>query len=386
MARRRKKTDAAGSALIPLSPLGNVSSPLSIYMRNELINSNFVYNQLGMDILCYLILVHESGQTDYRVSASQLEQFFGREFKVHQVDAALKHMAAMTYFINERSKRRLRLGFIHLLEMAIYEDGMFHIRISPAMEPLFCHADRDYTRIIMRETMELTGMYAKRLYMLLREWRNLGSRNIALSELSPLLMPEDVETDHRELVANVRRAVAEINRGTTMHIEAVWQKTGRSYTGVRFDIVQEQIAGEAEQEKARLDLVRYLVMHGLTERQALEAWTRGLTFDQADDLFRLMQQTAVRQSAAGHVVMNLHNYFVGTLRNRGFLRGGREIADVVADAHVAGTPAPESVPSRASVVYLISSSVVAGMSREDVRRAYGSMIDIYSIQDNEIGF
>lgn len=123
-----------------------------------------------------------------------------------------------------------------------YGKGTISLRVDPNMRPLLTGLTGNYTTFGKEMAMRLTGKYAKRLYEMFSQWKDIGTFKIGILDLKHRLNLYDPESGKEEYnISNFFRfvidpSVNEINQRSDLLVRFKQHKTGRKITDLTFTI------------------------------------------------------------------------------------------------------------------------------------------------------
>ncbi|GAB4044395.1 replication initiation protein [Spirosoma jeollabukense] len=123
-----------------------------------------------------------------------------------------------------------------------YGRGTISLRVDPNMRPLLTGLTGNFTTFGKEMAMRMTGKYAKRLYEMFSQWKDIGTFKIAILDLKHRLNLFDPESGKEEYnISNFFRfvidpAVNEINQRSDLLVRFRQHKTGRKITDLTFTI------------------------------------------------------------------------------------------------------------------------------------------------------
>ena len=131
-----------------------------------------------------------------------------------------------------------------------YGRGTISLRVDPNMRSLLTGLTGNFTTFGNEVAMRLTGKYAKRLYEMFSQWKDIGTFKIAILDLKHRLNLFDPESGKEEYnISNFFRfvidpAVNEINQRSDLLVRFRQHKTGRKITDLTFDIKRVRLEQE----------------------------------------------------------------------------------------------------------------------------------------------
>mgnify|MGYP001013529264 len=104
---------------------------------------------------------------------------------------------------------------------------------SEAVTPLLSDLKSEFTKYLASDLKGLSSAYAIRIYELIKQYENIGKREIAISDLRFMLCLQD----KYPLFGNLQQriidpAIREINKNTPMQVTYELRKTGRKFTHI----------------------------------------------------------------------------------------------------------------------------------------------------------
>lgn len=211
------------------------------YLSNEAVNASYDYSAAEIDLLIKII---------YRVKkASAPGDHYFMKFSYSEI---LPNATGSDY-------QELRKAFLGLMKKPIeiyYKEtrsyfisnflnyalispasGMINISITPRMADLFLDIGANFTGIEIESLLKLKGKYAKRLYILLMQFKNTGVRFCSIDQVRKLFKLEE----KYEKISDIKKrvldpAVAEITQATEIVAGYESNKAGRNIAEICFTI------------------------------------------------------------------------------------------------------------------------------------------------------
>lgn len=199
-----------------------------------------------------------SSKTIYEVNANDLVRLFGVHEKTAYRD--LKEAAKKLYersIVLRTRERTVKIRWLQMLETSnpYDEDLLMHwqgvlVMFSDAVTPLLSDLKSEFTRYLASDLKNIRSNYAIRFYELIKQYENIGSREIRISDLRFMLCLED----KYPLFGNLQQrvidpAIKEINENTPMSVQYKLRKTGRKYTHIQLKFKQKQVKEPLEHKE-----------------------------------------------------------------------------------------------------------------------------------------
>ena len=179
----------------------------------------------------------------YQINAKDFVRLFGVHEKTAYRD--LKEAAAKLYDRSITIKTKETTTKIRWLQMLQVKNPYFHdtlrgedwnsvlLVFSEAVTPLLSDLKSEFTKYLASDLKGLSSAYAIRIYELIKQYENIGKREIAISDLRFMLCLQD----KYPLFGNLQQriidpAIREINKNTPMQVTYELRKTGRKFTHI----------------------------------------------------------------------------------------------------------------------------------------------------------
>jgi len=163
------------------------------------------------------------------------------EKNYYQIKTALRRLMQRIIeieTIEEDGKRRFKL--YQWFSKAEYKEGdsFIEVQFHPDLKPYLLELKQRFTKIPLKQVLQLRSKYAIRLYELLKRYEDTGFRADYLPELREKLGVEKGEYsrffDFERFV--LKPAIKEINEKTDIKVNYKKRKTGRRITHIEFEI------------------------------------------------------------------------------------------------------------------------------------------------------
>ncbi|MDQ7055261.1 MAG: replication initiation protein [Persephonella sp.] len=163
------------------------------------------------------------------------------EKNYHQIKTALRRLMQRIIeieTIEEDGKRRFKL--YQWFSKAEYKEGdsFIEVQFHPDLKPYLLELKQRFTKIPLKQVLQLRSKYAIRLYELLKRYEDTGFRTDYIPELREKLGVKEGEYerffDFERRV--LKPAIKEINEKTDLEVSYEKKKTGRKITHIEFEI------------------------------------------------------------------------------------------------------------------------------------------------------
>lgn len=344
-----------------------------IYAQNELVNLKFAYGKCQLDILYYLLYVFRDGESVYSFKLSDISSVLGHSWQKSDVDR-MGDALATAYFKYRQGDDDVE--WYSLFRSLKYHKGVITVAINEDVLPFFQKTKSSYTKMELCSGLRLESKYAKRLYMLLCEYKYAGQHEFAIDDLKSTLQANSDSYGRFSCFKDmISLCMRQINELTDISVSvSEWRKTSRRITSVVFSIeggssVDDQ-SFDVPVEKA--SCINNFMAYGFDMEQAELLYANGLRLD----YFRKVVGKVLEQLRRRKIV-NANAYLAQCLTNEGYLRPReqRQVKTVIAEqmnrAHG---------ENRQATIETIRVAVAAGAPVS----AFGVMMRKYAISESDL--
>lgn len=257
------------------------SKAIEIIQHNALTSARYEMTACEMDIVFFLLSKlskNDKAGTVYELRVKELEQLTGREWNYGRLFESTEQLRSRGYVIageklDERSgsttPTKLQVGLLASAEYIIGH-GIIELEISEKIRPYLIDLKSNFTSYRLQAALSLTSKYAKRIYQLASQWKDIGeTKTYTLDEFKYMLHLKDPKGKEPEQYAKVSSlqakvldvAMNQINEHTDLRISYKLKKKGRSFNSVCFYIDKQTpqqlpIPFELGAEDARMQVAR----------------------------------------------------------------------------------------------------------------------------------
>ena len=188
------------------------------------------------------------------------------------IKRACKALFERQFTYAERRGRGVRVATSRWVSEIAYNDDIASIDITfaPAVVPLLCELERNFTSYALEQVAELSSKYAVRLYEIIIAWRAASKMPIiAVDELRGRLGVADNEyirmSDFKKRVLDY--AIAEINEHTDIIASYEQHKQGRKVTGFTFAFERKVSQSSAQITAQQTKQTTNINLNNLTDQE-----------------------------------------------------------------------------------------------------------------------
>lgn len=196
-----------------------VEAKMDLQTAEELKLFSVVVSQINME---------DEDFVSYEVYVEQIEKLSGKKKNEKQIRLLAERMLKKTIFINEATGW---VGYA-IFNKIRYVRGQRKLEVSfhPDLKPYLLNIKNNFTKAKLQHIVHLSSGYAIRLFLLVKQYQQIGKREIQLAHLHELLQtPSSYRRNFADFYKRViMPSVEEINGKTDMHIQEVsTKKTGK---------------------------------------------------------------------------------------------------------------------------------------------------------------
>jgi len=226
-----------------------MSTDLEIRQHNALTNARYDYTELQLDVLFFLIsrLRKEQKSLVYELSIKELSILTGKQYHYPYLRKATADMGSRMFEVETERGYQQMWMFQHVLYVT--GQGIIEIKLSEAVLPYLFGLKDNFTSYGLAAALRLGSKYAKRIYQLCSQWKDLGeTKKYDIQDFKKRLGLLDDKGNEKmkqlgELRSNVLDpAVKQINEHTELNISYTLEKKGRAFKNIVFTVQPQALA------------------------------------------------------------------------------------------------------------------------------------------------
>ena len=225
-----------------------MSKELEIRQANALTNARYDYTELQQDLMFFMISKLKPDNRDaYSLSIMELSKLTGKKYNAAYLHKATADMGSrMLEVLTEKSYEQ-----IWMFQRVKYHlgQGIIEFDLTKHILPYLFDLKDNFTSFALAAALRLTSKYAKRIYPLCSQWKDLGeTKKYDLQDFKRMLGLIDEKGNEKmkqliDLRTNVLDvAVRQINEHTELRISYKLEKVGRSYKNIVFTVKPQALA------------------------------------------------------------------------------------------------------------------------------------------------
>jgi plasmid replication initiation protein len=217
---------------------------IEIRQHNAITAARYDYSACQLDLLfCLLSQLKKEDSPDipYRINIGDVERMTGRQWNYQQLQEATADMGSRMFEV-ESEKTYKQLWMFQKVEY-IKGQGCLEIVLSKFIRPYLFELKDNFTSYQLHSALKLSSKYAKRIYQLASQWKDIGeTKAYTIDELKLMLklkdpqgkQPEQFEKFSQFKARVLDIAMRQINEHTDIKINYNLIKQGRSFHSIRF--------------------------------------------------------------------------------------------------------------------------------------------------------
>jgi plasmid replication initiation protein len=222
----------------------NVSADKKIMISNSITSGRFDVTACQLDILFMLLSMLEKNDDvnkEYVISATDIEELTKKKWNYQQLRKSTEDFGSRMFEIeNEKSLKQLWLWS----KVEYYHNtGSFGVVINPHARQYFFELKNNFTSLQLKSVLNCSSKYAKRLYSIACQYRNMKFNPMPLDDFKKMLGLIDKKgNDTYENATNLKKYVLDvakkqINENTDVHFDYKLTKVrSRSYNTIHLYI------------------------------------------------------------------------------------------------------------------------------------------------------
>ena len=225
-----------------------MSKELEVRQHNALTNARYDYTELQQDLLFFIISkLNPDNREGYSLSIMELSKLTGKKYNAAYLHKATADMGSRVLeVLTEKSYEQ-----IWMFQRVKYHlgQGIIEFDFTKHILPFLFDLKNNFTSFELAAALRLTSKYAKRIYPLCSQWKDLGeTKKYDLQDLKKMLgLIDDKGNERMKQLIDLRTnvldvAMKQINEHTELHVSYKLEKVGRSYKNIVFTVKSQALA------------------------------------------------------------------------------------------------------------------------------------------------
>jgi plasmid replication initiation protein len=222
-----------------------ISVNKEIRQANVLTEARFEMSATELDLLFYIlgVLNKENPTRKYQISITELQKITGKKYKYSQLRESTEKMGSRMYEYVRENGNLLQVWIFSSCEY-LSGQGVIEVELSEKIVPFLFDLKDKFTSFRLMASLNMSSKYAKRIYTMLSQWKDLGVWRVSIKELKTrlnLIDPKGKEPEQYKQIVQFKDrvlepAIAQINEHSELKVSYRLIKKGRSFVDIEFTI------------------------------------------------------------------------------------------------------------------------------------------------------
>jgi plasmid replication initiation protein len=222
---------------------------LEVRQHNALTNARYEYTQLQLDLLFFIISKLRKGETDtvYKLDIMELSSLTGKRYNGAYLQKATADMGSRMLEVEDTNEYQQLWMFQRIRYLK--GQGIIEFDLTRHVLPYLFELKNNFTSYALAAALRLTSKYAKRIYPLCSQWKDLGeTKKYDIEEFKRMLgLIDEKGNDKVERVSDLKSkvldiAVKQINEHTELHVSYKLEKKGKAFKNIIFTVKPQALA------------------------------------------------------------------------------------------------------------------------------------------------
>lgn len=222
---------------------------LEIRQHNALTNARYEYTELQLDLFFFIVskLRKDEKDTIYQLDVRELSKLTGKRYNGAYLQKATADMGSRMLEIEDDKEYRQIWMFQQI--RYIKGEGIIEFDLTKYVLPYLFQLKNNFTSYELAAALRLTSKYAKRIYQLCSQWKDVGeTRKYDLEEFKKMLgLLDEKGNEKMERISQLREkvldvSVKQINEHTELHISYNLEKRGKTFRYISFTVKSQALA------------------------------------------------------------------------------------------------------------------------------------------------
>ncbi len=226
-----------------------MNKELEIRQHNALTNARYEYTELQLDLFFFLVskLRKDQKSDTYELNIKELSALTGKKYDLAYLRKATEDMGSRMFEV-ETPERHVQLWMFRSVEY-LKGLGIIEVSLSDKIIPYLFQLQSNFTSYGLASALRLTSKYAKRIYPICSQWKDLGeTKKHDIQDFKRMLgLLDDKGLDKMPRTSDFRKsvldiAVKQINEHTELHISYELEKRGKTFKNITFKVKTQALA------------------------------------------------------------------------------------------------------------------------------------------------
>ena len=226
-----------------------MNQELEIRQHNALTNARYEYTELQLDLFFFIIskLRKDENDTIYQLDIRELSGLTGKRYNGAYLHKATADMGSRMLEVEDVKEYRQIWMFQQI--RYIKGEGIIEFDLTKYVLPYLFQLKNNFTSYELAAALRLTSKYAKRIYQICSQWKDLGeTKKYDLQDFKKMLgLLDEKGNEKMERVSQLREkvldvAVKQINEHTELNVSYTLEKRGKTFKNITFTVKPQALA------------------------------------------------------------------------------------------------------------------------------------------------
>lgn len=229
--------------------LVQMNQELEIRQHNALTNARYEYTELQLDLFFFIIskLRKDEKDTIYQLDIRELSSLTGKRYNGAYLHKATADMGSRMLEVEDAKEYRQIWMFQQI--RYIKGEGIIEFDLTKYVLPYLFQLKNNFTSYELAAALRLTSKYAKRIYQICSQWKDLGeTKKYDLQDFKKMLgLLDEKGNEKMERISQLREkvldvAVKQINEHTELNVSYTLEKRGKTFKNITFTVKPQALA------------------------------------------------------------------------------------------------------------------------------------------------
>ena len=226
-----------------------MNQELEIRQHNALTNARYEYTELQLDLFFFIIskLRKDEEDTIYQLDIRELSSLTGKRYNGAYLHKATADMGSRMLEVEDAKEYRQIWMFQQI--RYIKGEGIIEFDLTKYVLPYLFQLKNNFTSYELAAALRLTSKYAKRIYQICSQWKDLGeTKKYDLQDFKKMLgLLDEKGNEKMERISQLREkvldvAVKQINEHTELNVSYTLEKRGKTFKNITFTVKPQALA------------------------------------------------------------------------------------------------------------------------------------------------
>jgi plasmid replication initiation protein len=226
-----------------------MNQELEIRQHNALTNARYEYTELQLDLFFFIIskLRKDEKDTIYQLDIRELSSLTGKRYNGAYLHKATADMGSRMLEVEDAKEYRQIWMFQQI--RYIKGEGIIEFDLTRYVLPYLFQLKNNFTSYELAAALRLTSKYAKRIYQICSQWKDLGeTKKYDLQEFKKMLgLLDEKGNEKMERISQLREkvldvAIKQINEHTELNVSYTLEKRGKTFKSITFTVKPQALA------------------------------------------------------------------------------------------------------------------------------------------------